>query len=127
MASRITAEQLRLLAAASPSIADATCACRTLQVAAAWESVTDARWPEGMALLGTLRADDGAEPTYEEFHPAGTRYDSPQAPIAVDWFPFNRSDLYRCGACQRLFLRYTEYGGYYVDHRVRRVDATLIV
>lgn len=42
-------------------------------------------------------------------------------------FPFNRSDLYRCGACQRLFLRYTEYGGYYVDHRVGKVDAALMV
>lgn len=80
-----------------------------------------------MERVGTLRDDEGVEPTYEEHHPAGTRYDSPQAPIAVDWFPFNRSDVYRCARCQRLFLRYTEYGGYYVDHRVRRVDAALIV
>jgi len=35
--------------------------------------------------------------------------------------------VYRCRACQRLVLRYTEFGGYYVDHRARRVDAALVI
>lgn len=29
--------------------------------------------------------------------------------------------------CERPFLRYTEYGGYYVDERIREVNPELIV
>jgi hypothetical protein len=77
--------------------------------------------------VGTLRQSDLDEPTFEEFHPRGTRYDSADAPIAVPYFPFNRSDVYACSRCRRVFLRYTEFGGYYVDHRVRMAMADLIV
>jgi len=95
--------------------------------AAAWESFTEDRWPaELMQRVGTLRADEFAEPGFEEFHPAGTRYDSPDAPISATHFPFNRCELFRCAACARLVLRYTEFGGYYVDHRARRVEAALV-
>lgn len=126
MSSLITADALRQLAAAAPSAAQPGCSCRALQVPA-WESVTDARWPASVVRIGSLRVDLEAEPTYEEYHPEGTRYDSPDAPIAVQYFPFNRADVYRCSDCARVFLRYTEYGGYYVDHRVRQVDAALVL
>jgi hypothetical protein len=103
------------------------CGCR-LRHAKGWESMPEERWPSQlMELQGTLRDPSIEEPTFEEFHPAGTRYESPGAPIAIDFFPFNRCDVYRCTACGLLVLRYTEYGGYYVDHRVRRVEASLIV
>ena len=69
-----------------------------------------------------MRNPDLHEPTFEEHHPNGTRYDSPQAPVAVSYFPYNRCDLWRCKQCQRHLLRYTEFGGYYVDHRVRTVS-----
>ena len=65
--------------------------------------------------------------TFEEYHPNGTRYESPQAPIAPGFFPFNRCDVFACGHCGCAVLKYTEYGGYYVDHRVRRVDPDLVV
>ena len=32
----------------------------------------------------------------------------------------------RC-RCPRPFLRYTEYGGYYQDERIREIDAALVV
>ena len=32
-----------------------------------------------------------------------------------------------CGACARPFLRYTEYGGYYTEERIRELDARLVV
>jgi hypothetical protein len=35
--------------------------------------------------------------------------------------------VWQCGACQRTYLRYTEYGGYYEDERVRLVDPALVV
>lgn len=103
------------------------CACG-LRHAVGWESVPPERWPaQLMELQGTLPDPSIDEPTFEEFHPQGTRYESAQAPIAVRFFPFNRCDVYRCRACGLLVLRYTECGGYYVDHRVRCVKAALIV
>ena len=48
------------------------------------------------------------------------------APIAPAFHPCNRSDLHACKACGKLFLRYTEGGGYYVDARVRELDPDLI-
>jgi len=123
---QIDAPRLRELAAQRDESAAKGCTCAALRCAA-WESITDDRWPAGIDKVGTLRAPDIDEPTFEEFHPGGTRYDSPQAPIAPEWFPFNRCDVYRCTRCLGVFLRYTEYGGYYIDHRVRRVDPALIV
>jgi hypothetical protein len=101
--------------------ARAACTCG-LGPCAGWTSVTEERWPaQQMQPVATLRDPEVYEPTFEERHPHGTRYDSPQAPVAVAFFPYNRCDLWRCSGCQRLLLRYTEYGGYYVDHRVREL------
>jgi hypothetical protein len=108
--------------------APCTCALKHCQ---GWESVSDDRWPAAqMPVAGTLRqplADGQTEPTFEEFHPEGTRYESPDAPIALQHFPYNRCDVHTCLRCGGAALRYTEYGGYYVDHRARRVDPVLIV
>lgn len=97
--------------------------------------MTEDRWPAPhMTAVGSLRAaqDDagtalGSEPTFEEFRPQGTRYDSPLAPFAPQFFPYNRCDAFSCNRCQRVLLRYTEFGGYYVDHRVRALNADLVV
>ncbi|MFM8610295.1 MAG: hypothetical protein ACKOCJ_07485 [Burkholderiaceae bacterium] len=106
--------------------AGAPCRC-TLAGCDGWSSITEARWPaDRMQALGTLRKPDGAEPGFEEWHPGGTRYDSADAPVAVGWFPYNRCDAFRCGDCGVAVLRYTEFGGYYVDHRARRVHAGLV-
>nr|WP_291919209.1 hypothetical protein [Limnohabitans sp.] len=128
---RLDAPALKALAkAASPQKCD--CA---LGPCAGWESMTEDRWPAPhMTAMGSLRAaqDDGdtalgSEPTFEEFHPEGTRYESPLAPIAPEFFPYNRCDVFACSGCQRVLLRYTEFGGYYVDHRVRALNADLVV
>ncbi|SDI18400.1 hypothetical protein SAMN05444748_10455 [Variovorax sp. OV700] len=122
----MTADDLKQLAEAGNRRGNPVCGSWPHR-AAAWESFTEDRWPTDlMQPLGTLRADGVDEPVFEEFHPHGTRYDSVGAPISVAHFPFNRCDVYRCTACARLVLRYTEFGGYYVDHRARRVDAALV-
>lgn len=106
------------------------CAC-SLKICKGWESVSDDRWPSKQRKLeGTLRrelADGESELSFEEFHPNGTRYDSPEAPIALNYFPYNRADVYSCQQCGCAVLKYTEYGGYYIDQRVRLVDASLVV
>ena len=117
-------KQLAHPSAPAPAMSPSPC---RLEGATAWESITEERWPDAlMQRVGTLRDAELHEPTFEEWHPAGTRYDSPDAPISVRHFPYNRCDVYRCASCTRLVLRYTEFGGYYVDHRVRVVDAALI-
>jgi hypothetical protein len=128
---RLDAQSLKALAqAASPK----SCQC-PLGSCSGWESVTEDRWPTpSLTAVGSLRADtadgdqaSGSEPTFEEFHPQGTRYESALAPIAPHFFPYNRCDVFSCSRCERLLLRYTEFGGYYVDHRVRALNADLVV
>jgi hypothetical protein len=89
--------------------------------------VAEERWPaDRMTPVATLRDPQVNEPTFEEWHPHGTRYDAPDAPVAPRHFPYNRCDLWHCRQCQRHLLRYTEFGGYYVDPRVRVLDPALI-
>ena len=104
-------------------------ACRcALRPTAGWDSFTEDCWPrEQMQPIGTLRDPAVYEPTTDEHHPNGTRYDAADAPLAVAFFPCNRSDIHACSACQQVVLRYTEFGGYYVDHRIRELDEALIV
>ena len=45
------------------------------------------------------------------------------APIALGWFPYNRCEVWHCARCERHLLRYTEFGGYNVDPRVRELAA----
>jgi len=124
MPPHLSTAQLHALAQAAPGPSDCA-ACGTLNCPG-WEALPG--WFDDSALLtlGTLR-DGSDEPTWEEHHPQGTRTDSPTAPIAPAYHPYNRSDVMACRACGRLFLHYTEAGGYYVERRVRAVDAALVV
>ena len=65
-------------------------------------------------------------PGFEEYHPEGTRYESAVAPVSVTHFPYTRCDVFSCNQCAQHVLRYTEFGGYYVDPRGRRINADLI-
>lgn len=122
----LNAEALQTLSIAAP----AQCAC-ALKNCLGWDSVSNDRWPaEQMKAKGTLKealSEGQMEATFEEFHPDGTRYDSPLAPIALKYFPYNRCDVFACTKCGCGVLKYTEYGGYYVDHRVRLIDRNIVV
>jgi hypothetical protein len=102
------------------------CSCG-LGACVGWESITESHWPAAqMQAVATLRHADEYEPTYEEHHPQGTRYESANAPVAARFFPYNRCDIHQCGRCERHLMRYTEYGGYYVDHRARCLNGAPI-
>jgi len=79
-----------------------------------------------LKCVGTLRAASDDEPTVAEYHPAGTNLWSVDAPIAPAWFPYNRCDVWACIGCGKPFLCYTEFGGYYVDERIREVQGHLV-
>jgi hypothetical protein len=118
-----TAAQLRALADAPQT----ECQC-VLRRCAGWESLSEADWPTApLRPVATLRDSDVLEPTFEEYHPNGTRYEDPQAPVSLAHFPTNRCDVHACQRCGQQVLRYTEFGGYYVDPRARRLNPALIV
>ena len=123
-APRLTADELRQLP--SPAATPADCACQELK-APGWESITGPIKAPLLKQLGTLRDPDELEPTVVEFHRDGSRYESAHAPIAPAWFPYNRCEVWACVMCGRGFLQYTEFGGYYVDHRLREMDPALVV
>ena len=103
------------------------CNC-ALGACTGWESLAEYRWDaRQMDLVATLRDPALDEPTLEEKHPQGSRYDSPDAPVAIKFFPYNRCEVWHCSQCERHLLRYTEFGGYNVDHRVRALDPGNII
>jgi hypothetical protein len=93
---------------------------------AGWESLGGSFDRSRLRRIGTLNSDGEGEPTLREHHPNGTNAWSADAPIAVHFFPYNRCDVWCCNECQRPFLRYTEYGGYYLDERIREVNPSLV-
>ena len=120
----LTVAELAELARARKSVECA--ACEAL-VCPGWESMPGSFAREALERVGTLRDPSIDDPTVAEYHPAGTHAWSPDAPIAPAWFPTNRCDAWRCRTCARAFLRYTEFGGYYNEDRIRELDARLIV
>lgn len=91
-----------------------------------WESLPAVFNKNSIQLIGTLKVEDAPE-SWEEFHPNATDIWSPNAPIAVGFHPYNRCDLYQCTTCSRIYLRYTEFGGYYVDERIRALNSKYLV
>lgn len=94
-----------------------------------WESLSAPLGPPQLEAVGTLRDPALDEPTVVERHATGTpptHYWHPRAPVSTSHFPYNRCSVWRCPQCRRGFVQYTEAGGYYVDHRIREVDPTLI-
>lgn len=91
-----------------------------------WQSQPLSLDERQLEQVGTLMQEDEAEPTFAEYLPDGKRYWSDDAPIAPRYFPYNRCGVWRCTHCGRLYLRYTEGGGYFVDQRIRALKASLI-
>jgi hypothetical protein len=118
----LTAADLRRIASAAEG---RRCEACEVLVCPGWESLPAGFDGRQLHLLATLRPGDD-EPTWAEHHPLGTRTDSPAAPIAPAFHPYNRSDVVACAGCGRAFLRYTEAGGYFSDVRLRDLDPALV-
>ena len=119
----LDAPALRALAQAQAGPGCPSCAAIR---APGWEALPGTFDQERLRKVATLRRSGEDDPTLEEYHPAGTRSWSPEAPIAPRSFPYNRCDVWQCLSCGRPFLRYTEYGGYYVEERIRELDAAKV-
>ena len=117
--------QLMELALRSNAVTRA-CGC-AVSTFAGWERVPLSLPESQLRPIGTLMEDPYGEPTYQEFHPTGTNYWSEDAPIAPHYFPCNRCTVAECITCGRVYLRYTEAGGYYVEQRIRALNPLFIV
>lgn len=124
MIKKLNAEELALLA--KSILAKGECHVCDPVAYAGWDSVPSSFDFESLELIATLKSSDSEE-TWEEHHPNGTSIWSPDAPIAINFHPYNRCDVYQCKKCSKLYLSYTEYGGYYIDKRIRVLDPSLIV
>jgi hypothetical protein len=121
----LVADDLRRLTRSNP--AGTRCPDCSALACPGWESLPGGFDAKKLRRIGTLRAPDCEDPTLEEHHPGGTHAWSPDAPIAPAFFPYNRCDAWQCVTCARPFLRYTEYGGYYLEERIRELDPGRVV
>ncbi|MRW89336.1 hypothetical protein GJ699_05010 [Duganella sp. FT80W] len=113
--------------AAQASAAVSTpCSCDQAHLLA-WQQVPLTLELDQFEEVASLVEDPFAEPTFAEYHPAGTRLESDDAPIAPRYYPANRSHLLRCVKCGRHYLRYTEAGGYFSEFRIRALRPELLV
>lgn len=125
MAQYLNAATLLELARAAQQHALASCTC-TRTPLDGWQSQPLSLDETQFEEIGTLLPPDDPEPSYSEYLPGKTTYWAADAPIAPRYFPYNRSSVWRCTTCGRLYLRYVEGGGYFVDRRIRALKAELI-
>lgn len=125
MAQYLNAEMLVELAHAAEARVTGPCACMKTPLDG-WQSQPLSLDETQFEEIGTLLPQDYVEPTFSEYLPDKTSYWSADAPIAPRYFPYNRCAVWKCVLCGRLYLHYTEGGGYFVDRRIRAVKADLI-
>ena len=121
----LNADQLSALARASSAVTQ-ECGCG-IDGYREWTRIPVSFPQAQMRAAGTLAGDPYADPTYAEYHPHGTNYWSPDAPVALHHFPYNRCKVEQCGECGRCCLTYVEAGGYYVEPRIRALAGQTIV
>ncbi|MDH4395333.1 MAG: hypothetical protein QE278_06620 [Limnobacter sp.] len=126
LAADATTAVSKTASAQSSSSTSAPCSCAASD-STGWISSPASLSDSDFQEVGTLLQDPFVEPTFAEFHPDGTRYDSPDAPIAPRYFPYNRCTVSTCKKCGRAYLRYTEAGGYFVDRRIRALSVEKLV
>ena len=115
---------LSALAATSAGITQ-PCSCCAVPLDA-WQRLPTSLELDRFEEVGTLVVDAYDEPSFKEYHPQGTRYDSADAPIAPRYYPANLSQVARCLGCGRHYLRYNEAGGYFTELRIRALRPELL-
>jgi hypothetical protein len=125
MPNHLDASALIKIALRAESLAAGPCNC-TRTPLDGWNSQPVSLDEQHLEEIGTLVVDDDPEPSYREHLPGKLDYWSPEAPITPHFFPYNRCTVWQCTQCSRVYLRYTEGGGYFVDRRIRAVHSALI-
>ncbi len=113
----------RIAAAYRPGLRCPRCAAF---VCPGWEALPSAADDASLVRQGTLQSAGADSVAAADSAAAGSDYWSPDAPIALGVHPYDRCEVWSCQACGRPFLRYTEFGGYYEEHRIRELRAERI-
>lgn len=93
-----------------------------------WESFPSTISDAALRPVGALWLAGEDEPTLEEPARApGVDVWSALAPVDLALHPYNRCQVWACRQCGKPFLRYTEYGGYYEDQRIRELQPERLV
>lgn len=93
-----------------------------------WTSFPGTASAAELEAVGALWLPGDEEPTMVESpRPTGVDDWSAAAPISLAHRPYNRCEIWACRHCRLPFLRYTEYGGYYVDPRIRELHVERLV
>lgn len=93
-----------------------------------WESFPSTISDAALCPVGSLWLAGEDEPTLEEpIRAPGVDGWSALAPINLALHPYNRCQVWVCRQCKKPFLRYTEYGGYYEDQRIRELQSERLV
>lgn len=122
---KLNLDKLKALAAASDAVTrSCDCAIDTFQ---GWTRMPVEFPEQQMQTVGTLVEDPYQDATYTEYHAGGSDYWSADAPIAIDYYPYNRCSVLQCKVCERCCLHYVEAGGYYVEKRIRKLAAASLV
>ena len=116
----------QLLEIASPSRVAGSCSVCSTLTCSGWISKPGYFDLANLRVLGTLKKE-GAQESWDEYHPEGTNFWSDNAPISLQHHPDHRCNVLECISCKRKFLHYTEYGGYYLDERVRELNKEYVV
>ncbi len=116
----------QLLYALSSACTQAECEVCDSFHCESWETRPSNFVTKNYVLVGSCQFD-GSENIWDEYHPQQTTIWSNNAPFALKHYPYNRADVLQCTNCQKVYLTYTEFGGYYVDQRIRLVNPDLIV
>jgi hypothetical protein len=107
-----------------------SCTCISGKSLSGWESIPLSIKLGEMSSIGTIYSSqddiDFDLLTYDEYHPDGTNYWSKDAPIAINYYPYNRCSVYTCNKCGRIYLRYNEQGAYHSEERIRELNPCLI-
>jgi hypothetical protein len=117
-------ELLHLAQRSSAVTAPCSCIGKSL---VGWEGMPVSLKESQLRKVASLVAAEEEDLTLDEYHPHGTHYWSPDAPIAPQFFPYNRCGVWECVLCNRHFLRYAEAGAYHIEQRIRALDPALIV
>lgn len=93
-----------------------------------WESFPGTVSDAALTPVGSLWLAGEDEPTLEEpVRAPGVDAWSALSPVDLALHPYNRCQVWACRQCGKPFLRYTEYGGYYEDQRIRELQPERLV
>lgn len=112
--------------ASRSSQASKDCRCQR-GLSEGWETFSKAlEVADLLRPVGRVGHEESEEATLDEYHPNGTHFWSVDAPIHLDFYPYNISSIWQCKCCGRVYMRFTDAGAYHAEQRIRVLVTSLL-